>query len=326
LFRRVLLLTSLTFSSALLLAQTQSPPVKTAPLVPEDVQILSDTHGVDFGPYLQVAVATVKSRWLSLIPESAKPPIMKSGTVVDFAIVKDGKVAGLMVKQSSGDAALDRAAWEAIADSEPFHRLPDEFSGSYLALRIKFLYNPEKAGSDPQPDQVPPKPPEQESPAPTPPKKTPPAFNVPLSVDTILSTPPSRDGQSEAHSVTHSSPTPPGVEILSPATGVTYDLKMFVQQRVMRTIKQNWYERIPTKAKGPPLTRGVGAVTFSIMRDGSFTSVEMTESTGDDEMDHAALDAVKSSDPIPLPASVTAQYVKLIVRFYYNPPRSKWRK
>jgi TonB family protein len=109
--------------------------------------ILSDTMGVDFGPYLERVLHDVKMNWYNLIPESARPPIMKKGKVsIEFAIMKDGRVAGMRLEQggSSGDAALDRAAWGGITASDPFPPLPSEFGGQYLALRFHFFYNPDR--------------------------------------------------------------------------------------------------------------------------------------------------------------------------------------
>jgi TonB family protein len=111
------------------------------------LDILSDTMGVDFGPYLQRVLHDVKVNWYNLIPESARPPIMKKGKVaIEFAILKDGSIAGMKLEQggSSGDPALDRAAWGGITGSNPFPPLPSEFGGQYLALRFHFFYNPDK--------------------------------------------------------------------------------------------------------------------------------------------------------------------------------------
>lgn len=111
-----------------------------------DVDILSDTMGVDFGPYLQRVLETLRQNWYNLIPEEARPPLMKSGRVsIDFAIQKDGSVAGMHIHAPSGDIALDRAAWGGITDSNPFQPLPQQFRGDYLALRIHFLYNPQRS-------------------------------------------------------------------------------------------------------------------------------------------------------------------------------------
>jgi TonB family protein len=106
------------------------------------LEVLSDTMGVDFGPYLKRVLHDVRQNWINAIPESAE---MKHGSlVIEFAITKDGKVAGMQLVTSSGDVPLDRAAWAGIVGSNPFPELPSEFPGQYLALRFKFFYNPTK--------------------------------------------------------------------------------------------------------------------------------------------------------------------------------------
>ena len=120
------------------------------------IEVLSDTQGVDFGPYLQRVLEDVRKNWHKAIPESAK---MKHGKVViEFAIYKDGGLArpkivpsfgeksfGMKLVATSGDVELDRAAWDGITASDPFPPLPSEFGGQYVALRIGFSYNPDKA-------------------------------------------------------------------------------------------------------------------------------------------------------------------------------------
>lgn len=109
------------------------------------MDVLSDTMGVDFGPYLARVLHDVKQNWYNLIPEAARAPLMKKGKVsIEFVILKDGKVAGMTLAGSSGDVPLDRAAWGGITGSNPFPPLPAEFGGQYLALRFHFFYNPDK--------------------------------------------------------------------------------------------------------------------------------------------------------------------------------------
>ena len=109
------------------------------------LEILSDTMGVDFGPYMKRLRYTVQTHWDPLIPESAMPPVMKKGVVViEFAITKEGKVMGMKLVGPSGDVALDRAAWGAITDAIPLPNLPTQFSGDYLLIRARFYYNPDK--------------------------------------------------------------------------------------------------------------------------------------------------------------------------------------
>ena len=107
------------------------------------VEILSDTMGVDFGPYLHQVVHAVKQNWYKIIPPSASAPLLKKGKVsIEFSILKNGQVAGMHYVTSSGDVDLDRAAYGGIAFSNPFLPLPAEFRGQYLGLRFTFYYNP----------------------------------------------------------------------------------------------------------------------------------------------------------------------------------------
>jgi TonB family protein len=110
------------------------------------LEVLSDTMGVDFGPYLQRVLHDVRTNWYNLIPESARAPLMKKGKVtIEFAILKNGTVAGMKLISTSGDVALDRGAWGGITGSNPFPPLPSEFGGQYLGLRFAFYYNPDRA-------------------------------------------------------------------------------------------------------------------------------------------------------------------------------------
>lgn len=107
------------------------------------VEILTDTMGVDFGPYLTRIVQVVKQNWYNLMPPSVYPPILKQGKLsIEFVIEKDGKVSGMTLHTSSGDVALDRAAWGSITASNPFPPLPKEFPGQILGLRFLYFYNP----------------------------------------------------------------------------------------------------------------------------------------------------------------------------------------
>ncbi len=109
------------------------------------VDVLSDTMGVDFGPYLERVLHDVRMNWYNLIPEEARPPLLTKGKVaIQFAISKNGSIMGLKIYSPSGDISLDRAALGGISASNPFPPLPAEFKGEYLALRFRFYYNPDQ--------------------------------------------------------------------------------------------------------------------------------------------------------------------------------------
>ena len=108
----------------------------------DQAEILTDTMGVDFGPYLTRVVQIVKQNWYSIMPPSVYPPIFKQGKLaIEFVILKDGTVSGLMLDTSSGYVELDRAAWGSITASTPFPPLPKEFPGKLLGLRFYYFYN-----------------------------------------------------------------------------------------------------------------------------------------------------------------------------------------
>jgi len=102
--------------------------------------ILSDTKGVNFGPYLARIVYTVRRNWEAVIPEAAR--LGEKGRVaIVFEILKDGSVPELRLVGSSGADPLDRAALAGIRASVPFPPLPQEFTGNHLVLQFMFLYN-----------------------------------------------------------------------------------------------------------------------------------------------------------------------------------------
>jgi len=111
------------------------------------LDILSDTQGVDFGPYIARILQDVKDNWDRLIPESARMG-KKGKLAIEFAITKNGQIAGLRYVNGSGDVALDRAAYGGITASNPFPPLPSQFGGPYLGLRFTFFYNPDTNETD----------------------------------------------------------------------------------------------------------------------------------------------------------------------------------
>jgi TonB family protein len=112
-------------------------------------EVLSDTMGVDFGPYLQRVLQVVRENWYAVIPPSAQAPLLKRGKVaIEFSILKNGQVGGIAYVSSSGDVALDRAAYGGITSSNPFQPLPTEYAGQALRLRFTFYYNPDPREAD----------------------------------------------------------------------------------------------------------------------------------------------------------------------------------
>ena len=108
------------------------------------VDILSDTMGVDFDPYLQKIMREIYETWLPLIPEEARPPLNKQGeTQIRFIINPDGTIGGMQMEDSTHDDAINRACWGSITGVNQFPPLPKQFHGPNLELRIRYFTNRE---------------------------------------------------------------------------------------------------------------------------------------------------------------------------------------
>jgi len=110
-----------------------------------EVQVLSDTQGVDFRSWLDRWHHETERTWDPLIPDEVNAPINKSGMVaIRFKVLPNGRLmeGSLVLEGRSGDTALDRAAWGALTGSN-YPPLPRDFHGPYLELRAYFLYNME---------------------------------------------------------------------------------------------------------------------------------------------------------------------------------------
>lgn len=104
--------------------------------------ILSDTRGVDFGPYLARMLYEVRKSWYAVMPEAARLG-RKGRVVLVFRILKDGSVPPEepVTVRSSAFLPFDRAAFGSIRGSQPFPPLPAEFTGEHIVLQFTFLYN-----------------------------------------------------------------------------------------------------------------------------------------------------------------------------------------
>jgi hypothetical protein len=109
------------------------------------VEVLSDMQGVDFSSWLLRWHNETQHTWDPLIPDEVNPPIYKKGQVlIRFKVLPNGRLmdGSMKLEGTSGDVALDRAAWGALTGSN-YAPLPRDFHGPYLELRALFMYNME---------------------------------------------------------------------------------------------------------------------------------------------------------------------------------------
>jgi TonB family protein len=106
-------------------------------------QLLSDTEGVDFTPYLRQILQTVRRNWQTVIPESVR--LGRRGRVsIVLSIDRNGKIVKLVYGEQSGTNSLDEAAVAGVSMSQPFPPLPPEFKGAKIVVQFNFAYNTPK--------------------------------------------------------------------------------------------------------------------------------------------------------------------------------------
>ena len=89
--------------------------------------------------YLQIISDRVSSSWFTSLVD---PGV--SGTffaTIYFKILRNGQVADLKVKESSGIQSLDMSAQRAIQISAPFPPLPSDYDGDYLGIHLIFEHS-----------------------------------------------------------------------------------------------------------------------------------------------------------------------------------------
>ena len=110
----------------------------------------------------------------------------------------------------------------------------------------------------------------------------------------------------------------PGAQILTDTQGV--DFSSYIQ-RLLATLKQNWYAVMPESAMLGD--KGMVSTTFQINRDGSVPPPDplLERTSGKGPLDNAAMSAIHASNPFePLPSEFKGPYIRLRIVFLYNLP------
>jgi TonB family protein len=100
----------------------------------------------------------------------------------------------------------------------------------------------------------------------------------------------------------------------------TADLKPYVEV-LQEKVQEKWYERVPQSARGPELKQGHVTVEFSIERSGKITDATIASTSGDTDLDKAALTAIRKAKLPPFPITIHGDHLTLRINFEYNPSR-----
>jgi TonB family protein len=109
-----------------------------------------------------------------------------------------------------------------------------------------------------------------------------------------------------------------GVQMLTPDEGVDFTNYL---NRLLASVKQNWYAIIPESAKMGDKGRVV--ITFRILKGGDvpFPDPNLEMTSGKEPLDRAAMGAIRASSPFEaLPPAFSGPYIELRFTFLYNLP------
>ena len=85
--------------------------------------------------YIQAIHRKIQERWEGRAINGRQPEVV-------FVIGADGRLRGLEIGKSSGNAAYDQQALRAVSDANPFPPLPEGFGKSALKVGLQFVYDP----------------------------------------------------------------------------------------------------------------------------------------------------------------------------------------
>ncbi|HST10982.1 MAG TPA: energy transducer TonB [Terriglobales bacterium] len=139
------------FSSWPLCAQESDQPLDTSTSPDSSTQRVPNISGFEvltkatpreLRNYPFRILAAVRNKWFPQLRELEKSAALKTGaTVIEFEINRDGSLGDMRTIDSTGDAALDAAASQAISKAAPFPALPETFPGQKLRLRYHLGYD-----------------------------------------------------------------------------------------------------------------------------------------------------------------------------------------
>jgi TonB family protein len=96
-----------------------------------------DPQGADFTSWINHFKNEVYRNWI--VPQPALLG-MRGHVDVEFTVLRDGRIEGLTILKSSGNAALDRAAANALLGSR-LSPLPADYGPDRVTMQASFFYN-----------------------------------------------------------------------------------------------------------------------------------------------------------------------------------------
>lgn len=119
--------------------EIDEPARRPPPAGSAEAVVALDTADPRYRPYLSGVKQRIWDRWNApALPEGLEA---RGALVVEFTLTRSGRLAASGVYETSGVAALDRAALDAVARAVPFTPLPASIAGESLRVRARFVYD-----------------------------------------------------------------------------------------------------------------------------------------------------------------------------------------
>lgn len=93
------------------------------------------TPGIDIVPWAELVVSRIQSNWLL---SSYKESIKKGSVKIAVSVNKEGEILSLEIVESNQPDFFLKSALSSITSSQPFPRLPVEFSDNELLFYLNF--------------------------------------------------------------------------------------------------------------------------------------------------------------------------------------------
>jgi TonB family protein len=117
--------------------QPAAPPARTTAAAPGISDPRFDAQGADFSSWVAHFKQAVHRQWR--LPDAVAAGA-RGRVDFDFVVERDGSRSAIRMRRSSGTTSLDRAAANALADSQLLP-LPPEFPGANLMMQVSFVYD-----------------------------------------------------------------------------------------------------------------------------------------------------------------------------------------
>jgi len=122
--------------------RTEEPEERPAPAAQPTGTTKVTATRFPYAWYLSVVQGKVSANWKQ--PSARLLSDERLAAVVSFRIRRDGSVAAVTLRSSSGRSTVDQSAVKAVRDSTPFPPLPDDYLESSLDITMDFSLTQER--------------------------------------------------------------------------------------------------------------------------------------------------------------------------------------